>query len=195
MSAPFVVAAQGTSNQPTIKINDETIATYENGVVTGKGVLGETTATVSVINEEGDEFSVELPVVCEIALGDYLADGDYKTIDFNTLTGNINELSDIFGKEVTLDKAFQGYDELIVENNKIVKGIQGQAFGEPDPIFVKLYTKDEGYMVRLKPYVFKGATEISTEYQFSCYDGLFFNENFELQSIKEHSSPIRLIKF
>ncbi|MBR2870125.1 MAG: hypothetical protein IKB98_01915 [Clostridia bacterium] len=108
---------------------------------------------------------------------------DYYTVDFSTLLGDI-DLNSIFGADVTLTDAYHGRQELKLDGNKIVGGIDGTAFGDPEPIVITVYNETVGYNVQIKPYVYQNAEEFANDYKLSLYDGIFFDGDFKLTDIE-----------
>ncbi|MBR2871052.1 MAG: Ig-like domain-containing protein, partial [Clostridia bacterium] len=73
-NADFKVVAENTTAIPTVEIADNSIATYNatTNQIEGTGKLGSTTATVSVTNNDGEVFSLVIPIECKRAVGDYM---------------------------------------------------------------------------------------------------------------------------
>ena len=193
MTADFNVTASDLNGAltPSIEVleqkdvngNDASIVSYADGTLTGTGVLG--TAVVKVSVEVDDTtFDLYVDVLCDKAIGDYMtASGtEYNTVDFNTLIGDI-DVAGIFGEDTTLVSANLGRDTVVVENNKLVSGIPGDAFSaNPEPKVITLFDDQVGYNVEIIPYVYKDATDIDKTYNFSAHDGKIFDDNFVVRS-------------
>ena len=142
------------------------------------------TVKVSVPVSETENYELFVEVECVRALGDYMnaEKTAYEVVDFNTLTGII-DLEAIFGFETELDLAKLGREELIIDGNKIVGGIEGDAFSEePEHVVITVYDEQQGYNVEIIPYVYKDAVELDDSFNFSAHDGEFFNSDYAHQS-------------
>ena len=191
MDADFVVTAfdeNGNVLTPSVSISDTSIATYADGKIEGHGKLtGDTPVTVTVsVPVGGSEFKLYVKLNCLKAVADYMTQDKsaYKTVDFDTLTGII-DVDTIFGKDTSLLSAKHGREDLVVENGKITKGIEGNAFTTPDPIVITLYDDTTGYNVEILPYVFKNAQELTENFNFSSHDGVFFNQDFVKKTVDD----------
>jgi hypothetical protein len=139
-TTPLVVTTSAQAVSTSVVVEDENIASYDaqTNTLVGKGKIGQTNVMVSVTDASGNVHTKSLPLSCYPAVGDYIdQEGSFVELDINTLSGELN-LSEIFGKEVTLTRALDGRTPLTVKDNKIVGGLQGDAFNEPQPIKLTL---------------------------------------------------------
>ena len=176
-TVPFVVGAidnQGQVNASNIQVEvveGSDVVSYADGKLSSLG-LGDAKIKITVSDFENEIHVKYVDVSVERAMGDYSQNGEYIVVDMDTLTGDGINLSEIFGEDVILTDAYLGKTELEIDNNKIVGGVEGFAFGTPAPVVLTLYTADRGYNVKVLPYVYKNAQTHAERVEFSSYDGV-----------------------
>lgn len=194
---PLLITASGEIQATEVIVEDQTLATYdaENNMLVGTGKVGQTNITIQVTDALGNVHTQTLPFCCYPAVGDYLSpDGsDYASVEIDTLSGEIDSTL-IFGKQVTITRGYVGRTPLEIVDNKIIGGLEGQVSETPNPVTITLYSEDEGYNVKVIPYLLKGIEKIDAQYNYSCETGEFFTDEFILCDLANELGQQELTK-